>query len=159
LCPREEGVVGGQLIPWPDVAHAPGYDGVVNDCVLVRRLFSTRTPNSPVAQAIPAKSSCSFRHKAGRDLPAPGARADGRSRARSPEAVLTLRALISNGDFEEHWRFHLAREHQRLYPGTVQGQYTLGALTGQLTPNELRPFHFAGGPGAIPVPRLGPAQR
>jgi hypothetical protein len=35
--------------------------------------------------------------------------------------------VISNGDFEEYWRFHLAREHQRLYPGTVQGEYTLGA--------------------------------
>jgi hypothetical protein len=43
------------------------------------------------------------------------------------EAVLTLRAVISTGDFEEYWRFHLAREHQRLYPGTTQGQYTLGA--------------------------------
>lgn len=43
------------------------------------------------------------------------------------EAVLTLRAVISNGDFEEYWNFHLAREHQRLYPGTKQGQYTLGA--------------------------------
>jgi hypothetical protein len=43
------------------------------------------------------------------------------------EAVLTLRAVISNGDFEEYWRFHLACEHQRLYPGTAQGQYTLGA--------------------------------
>jgi hypothetical protein len=43
------------------------------------------------------------------------------------EAILTLRAVISNGDFEEYWLFHLAREHQRLYPGTAQGQYTLGA--------------------------------
>jgi hypothetical protein len=43
------------------------------------------------------------------------------------EAVLTLRAVLSNGDFEEYWRFHLAQEHQRLYPGTAQGQYTLGA--------------------------------
>ena len=43
------------------------------------------------------------------------------------EAVLTLRAMISNGDFDEYWRYHLAREHQRLYPGTKQGQYTLGA--------------------------------
>ena len=43
------------------------------------------------------------------------------------EAVLTLRTVISNGDFEEYWRFHLAREHQRLYPGTTQGQYALGA--------------------------------
>jgi hypothetical protein len=43
------------------------------------------------------------------------------------EAVLTLRAVISNGDFPEYWRFHLASEHQRLYPGTDQGQYTLAA--------------------------------
>ena len=43
------------------------------------------------------------------------------------EAILTLRAVISNGDFEEYWLFHLAREHQRLHPGTTQGQYTLGA--------------------------------
>jgi hypothetical protein len=43
------------------------------------------------------------------------------------EAILTLHAVTSNGDFEEYWRFHLAREHQRLYPGTTQGQYALGA--------------------------------
>jgi hypothetical protein len=43
------------------------------------------------------------------------------------EAILTLRAVISNGDFEEYWRFHLACEHQRLYPGINQGQYALGA--------------------------------
>ena len=42
------------------------------------------------------------------------------------EAVLTLRAVIANGDFEQYWRFHLERE-QRLYPGVKQGQYTLGA--------------------------------
>jgi hypothetical protein len=43
------------------------------------------------------------------------------------EAVLTLRAVISNGDFEKYWRSHLAREHQRLYHGTRQGRYALGA--------------------------------
>ena len=43
------------------------------------------------------------------------------------EAILTLRAVISNGDFDDYWRYHLAREHQRLYPGTAQGQYTLRA--------------------------------
>jgi hypothetical protein len=35
--------------------------------------------------------------------------------------------VISNGDFEEYWRFHLACEHQRLYPGTAQGKYALRA--------------------------------
>ena len=53
------------------------------------------------------------------------------------EAVLTLRAVISNGDFEEYWRFHLACEHQRLYPGTEPGTIHARRLTGQLTPNEL----------------------
>ena len=43
------------------------------------------------------------------------------------EAVLTLRAVISNSDFDEYWSYHLAREHQRLYPGTKQGKYALGA--------------------------------
>ena len=43
------------------------------------------------------------------------------------EAVLTLRAVIANGDLQEYWRFHLEREHQRLYPGITQGQYALGA--------------------------------
>jgi hypothetical protein len=43
------------------------------------------------------------------------------------EAVQALCAVTSNGNFEEYWRFHLVREHQRLYPGTTQGQYTLGA--------------------------------
>ena len=43
------------------------------------------------------------------------------------EAVLALRAVIANGDFEEYWRYHLEREHQRLYPGARRGQYTLGA--------------------------------
>ncbi|MEV7394728.1 ISKra4 family transposase [Streptomyces sp. NPDC091215] len=32
------------------------------------------------------------------------------------EAVLKLRALKENGDFEEYWRHHLAHEHERLYP-------------------------------------------
>lgn len=40
------------------------------------------------------------------------------------EAVLTLRAVISN---EEYRRFHRECEHQPLYPGVKQGQYTLGA--------------------------------
>jgi hypothetical protein len=43
------------------------------------------------------------------------------------EAILTLRSVIASGDFEEYRWFHLKCEHQRLYPGTAQGQYTLGA--------------------------------
>ena len=71
----------------------------------------------------PIEGAC--RHLIGDRLDITGARwgLDG------AEAILTLRAVISNGDFDEYWRFHLAREHQRLYPGTKQGQ---GALTGDI---------------------------
>ena len=39
------------------------------------------------------------------------------------EAVLQLRALHANGDFDRYWAYHLRREHQRNHPGT----YTLAA--------------------------------
>jgi hypothetical protein len=32
---------------------------------------------------------------------------------RSAEAVLRLRALATNGDWDEYWRFHLRKEHER----------------------------------------------
>ncbi|MFJ8929945.1 ISKra4 family transposase [Streptomyces sp. NPDC102364] len=41
------------------------------------------------------------------------------------EAVLQLRALITNGDFNDYWTFHAAREHQRLYPSPDQQNYSL----------------------------------
>ena len=31
------------------------------------------------------------------------------------EAVLKLRALASNGDFSEYWRYHLDRERSRIH--------------------------------------------
>ena len=74
----------------------------------------------PIATGV-IEGAC--RHLIGDRLDITGARW-GLQRA---EAILTLRAVISNGDFEEYWRFHLAREHQRLYPGTAQGKYTLRA--------------------------------
>ncbi|MEV5607299.1 ISKra4 family transposase [Streptomyces sp. NPDC052225] len=43
------------------------------------------------------------------------------------EAVLQLRALITNGDFEDYWTFHTAREHQRLYASPDQQSYRLTA--------------------------------
>jgi hypothetical protein len=46
---------------------------------------------------------------------------------RLAEAVLQLRALITNGDFEDYWVFHAAREHQRLYPSPDQQNYNLTA--------------------------------
>jgi hypothetical protein len=43
------------------------------------------------------------------------------------EAVLQLRALITNGDFENYWKFHAAREHHRLYSSPGQENYSLTA--------------------------------
>ncbi|WP_374294503.1 hypothetical protein [Streptomyces olivochromogenes] len=43
------------------------------------------------------------------------------------EAVLQLRALITNGDFDTYWPFHAAREHQRLYPTAYQREFHLTA--------------------------------
>jgi hypothetical protein len=34
------------------------------------------------------------------------------------EAVLQLRALLANGDFDAYWDWHLDREHERNYPRT-----------------------------------------
>jgi hypothetical protein len=57
------------------------------------------------------------------------------------EAVLTLRAVISNGDFGDYWRYHLTQEHQRLYPATPQGHSQGQSLRVALplTPNEPHP--------------------
>ncbi|MHC5260834.1 ISKra4 family transposase [Streptomyces sp. UC4497] len=43
------------------------------------------------------------------------------------EAVLRLRTLIDNGDFDAYWRHHTTREHQRLYPAPDQQEYGLTA--------------------------------
>jgi hypothetical protein len=40
------------------------------------------------------------------------------------EAILTLRALITNGDFDQYWTFHLAQEHRRVHAS----RYALGAI-------------------------------
>ena len=36
------------------------------------------------------------------------------------EAILQLRALHANGDFDEYWTYHLQQEHHRNYPQTRQ---------------------------------------
>ena len=41
------------------------------------------------------------------------------------EAVLRLRAVIGNGDFEAYWAFHLRREHDRVYQARSQDGYDL----------------------------------
>jgi hypothetical protein len=37
------------------------------------------------------------------------------------EAVLKLRALISNGDFNDYWPWHLAQEQQRIHNTRYNG--------------------------------------
>ena len=36
------------------------------------------------------------------------------------EAILKLRALQANGDFDEYWIYHRHREHQRNHPASYQ---------------------------------------
>jgi hypothetical protein len=36
------------------------------------------------------------------------------------EAVLKLRALIANGDFDQYWRFHTRQEHERIHQSRYQ---------------------------------------
>jgi hypothetical protein len=43
------------------------------------------------------------------------------------EAILTLRALIANGDFEDYWRFHLRREHERVHHQKYRESQVLAA--------------------------------
>src|SRR6266545_1531958 len=47
-----------------------------------------------------------------------------RWRLEGAEAILKLRALISNGDLDEYWRYHLAREHQRVHQSRYATQST-----------------------------------
>ena len=47
--------------------------------------------------------------------------------AAGAEAVLKLRALISNGDFDAYWTFHLRAEHQRIHQARYQPQHRLAA--------------------------------
>ena len=43
------------------------------------------------------------------------------------EAILKLRALIANGDFEAYWRFHLRREHERIHHAKYRDGLVLAA--------------------------------
>lgn len=35
------------------------------------------------------------------------------------EAILTLRAIVTNGDYPDYWRYHQQQEHRRTYPATT----------------------------------------
>jgi hypothetical protein len=43
------------------------------------------------------------------------------------EAILKLRAVIANGDFEDYWRFHLRREHERIHHARYSDGLVLAA--------------------------------
>jgi hypothetical protein len=43
------------------------------------------------------------------------------------EAILGLRAVVANGDFEEYWAFHLRQEHQRVHGVRYQADHALAA--------------------------------
>ncbi len=37
------------------------------------------------------------------------------------EAILKLRAITTNGDFDEYWRYHLAQEQHRVHESRYAG--------------------------------------
>jgi hypothetical protein len=41
------------------------------------------------------------------------------------EAILLLRAVINNGDFDNYWRFHTHRDYQRTHATRYRDQLTL----------------------------------
>ncbi|WP_371105982.1 MULTISPECIES: hypothetical protein [Streptomyces] len=43
------------------------------------------------------------------------------------EAVLRLRTVISNGDFEEYWKYHAQREHLRIHAIRYRDSLALAA--------------------------------
>ncbi len=43
------------------------------------------------------------------------------------EAIVRLRAITANGDFEAYWRYHLRREHERIHHARYRESLTLAA--------------------------------
>jgi hypothetical protein len=43
------------------------------------------------------------------------------------EAILKLRAIIANGDFEDYWHFHLRRQHERIHHAKYRDGLVLAA--------------------------------
>ncbi|WP_281274387.1 ISKra4 family transposase [Allorhizocola rhizosphaerae] len=43
------------------------------------------------------------------------------------EAILLLRAVIANGDFDTYWQYHLNREHQRTHASRYKDRFALAA--------------------------------
>jgi hypothetical protein len=43
------------------------------------------------------------------------------------QAILTLRALVSNGDYDAYWHYHLDQEHHRVHHAQYHSSYQLAA--------------------------------
>jgi hypothetical protein len=71
----------------------------------------------------PRRTADPTRHLIGDRLDISGARWG----LQGAEAVLKLRALKTNGDFDRYWHFHLACENQRVHSPHDQDTYDLAA--------------------------------
>jgi hypothetical protein len=43
------------------------------------------------------------------------------------EAILKLRAVLANGDFDQYWPYHLRREHERIHHARYRETLVLAA--------------------------------
>jgi hypothetical protein len=117
-----DGQTGGQVaqrIRWwakhhADALDAPGREAIRTACRYLADRTRTRLmkyadalrDGLPIATGV-IEGACRYLVKDRMD------RTGARWSLRGAEAVLRLRALVTCGDFEDYWRFHLAREHDR----------------------------------------------
>ncbi|TDD61831.1 hypothetical protein [Actinomadura rubrisoli] len=73
------------------------------------------------------------------------------------EAILKLRAVISNGDLDAYWTFHIDREQHRLSPGPPPGRIHTHSLIALLAEGELH--HFVSGAEQNPKRRHRQARK
>jgi hypothetical protein len=93
-----------------------GVDACIGYLTAKRELLGYHTALQagwPIATGV-IEGAC--RHLVGDRLDITGARWG----LQGAEAVLKLRALRSNGDFDAYWHYHLAREHQRVHQAHYQ---------------------------------------
>jgi len=93
-----------------------GVDACIGYLTAKRELLGYHTALArgwPIATGV-IEGAC--RHLVGDRLDITGARWG----LHGAEAVLKLRALWTNGDFDAYWRFHLAREHRRVHQARYQ---------------------------------------
>lgn len=93
------------------------------------RVDRRRSLRSPAPGRAEAGRSAAARSKARPGISSPTASRSPAAAGASPgaEALLPLRAIISNGDFAAYWRYHVRQEHTRLYPRPDQADYRLTA--------------------------------